>query len=56
MKTFREYIKEMIGTSAVYDGTPDGPDFQWAGDPKSMNPQDKKKKKKHESKRKDSQS
>lgn len=51
IKSFREFVTEMVGTGAIYDGTPNGKDFQWWGDPKSANPQSKKKAKKKHSKK-----
>lgn len=44
MRTFLEWLKEMVGTSAVYDGTK-SPDFNWWGAPESMIKPKKKKKK-----------
>ena len=46
MESFKEWLKEMVGVSAIYDGTK-GKDFQWWGAPESMiKPKKKKKKKK----------
>lgn len=30
---FKEWLFEMTGTGAVYDGTPPGPDWNWWGAP-----------------------
>jgi hypothetical protein len=50
MKTFRQWLSEMVGTGAIWDGTK-SPDFQWWGDPSSaINPKPKKKKRKGKSK------
>ena len=48
MKNFKDYIVEMTG--AIYDGSPNGKDFQWEGKPKPL------KKKSNEHIRKNAQS
>ena len=55
MKTFNEWIGEMCGTGAVYDGSGNGKDYQWWGTPGLKGSKNcrvkrhKKKKKRHES-------
>jgi hypothetical protein len=49
MISFKQWLGEMVGTGAIYDGT-HSPDFNWWGSPEIYHKKNKKKKRKKKKK------